>query len=90
VPAYHVLIEKRAERELRRLPDHIVRRFRGVFERLEEDPYRPRPGCDIRVVQGRPRVKAVRVGEYRGLYEIIEEDKSVWFTKFEHRRSVYG
>ncbi len=56
---------------------------------LEEDPYRPRPGCDIRLIKGHPRVRAVRVGEYRGLYEVVEEDRIVWFTKFGHRRSFY-
>ena len=88
--AYVVYLDKRAEQELRSLPSHVVVRFRHVFELLEEDPYRPRPGCDIRVVRGYPRLKAVRVGAYRGLYEVLEDSREVWFTKFGHRGTVYG
>jgi len=87
--AYRVFIHKRAEKELDDLPEHVVKRFAVVFEMLEEDPFRPRPGCDIRLVRGHPRMRAVRVGHYRGLYEVVEAEKAVWFTKFGHRRSVY-
>ena len=87
---YRVFIHERAESELDDLPEYVVRRFASVLEMLEEDPYRPRPGCDIRLVRGHPRLRAVRAGQYRGLYEVVEEEKAVWFTKFGHRRSVYG
>ncbi len=88
--SYQVFIHKQAEKELKRLPRHVVERFAMVFEMLEENPHRPRPGCDIRLVKGHPRLHAVRVGQYRGLYEVVESEKAVWFTKFGHRRSVYG
>ena len=86
---FQVFIHKKAEKELDDLPEHVVKRFAAVFEMLEEDPYRPRPGCDIRLVRGHPRLRAIRVGHYRGLYEVLEKEKAVWFTKFAHRRSVY-
>ena len=87
---YVVYLEKRAERDLKGLSPHVIERFRRVFEMLEEDPYRPRPGCDIRVVKGHPRAKAVRVGAYRGLYEVLEDRHEVWFTGFGHRSTIYG
>jgi len=90
VPRYTVFIHRRAEKELLSLPKDVIERFRKVFEMLEEDPYRPRSGCDIRLVKGHPHVRAVRAGEYRGIYEVVEEERAVWFTKFGHRRSVYG
>ncbi len=82
-------MEKRAERELIALPSNVIDRFRKVFELLEEDPYRSRPGCDIRVVKGHPRAKAVRVGAYRGMYEVIEDRREVWFTRFGRRSTFY-
>lgn len=88
--AYGVFIHRRAEQELKGLPSHVIARFATVFEMIEQDPYRPRAGCDIRLLRGHPGVRAVRVGEYRGIYEVVEEDNAVWFTKFGHRRSVYG
>jgi len=33
---------------------------------LEEDPYHPRPGCDIRLVKGHRQVRAVRGGDTAG------------------------
>lgn len=72
--AYRVFIHKRAEKELDDLPGHAVRRFAAVFQMLEEDPYRPLPGCDIRLVRGHPRMRAVRVGHFRGVYEVVEAD----------------
>ena len=90
MPQYRVLIHRRAEKELLDLPKHIIERFAKTFGMLEEDPYRPRPGCDIRILKGHPHVRAIRVGDYRGIYEVVEDVRAVWFTKFGHRRSIYG
>ena len=90
MPHYAVFIHRRAEKELLGLPTHVIERFRSVFEMLEDDPYRPRPGCDIRLVKGHPHVRAIRVRDYRGIYEVVEGQKAVWFTKFGPRRSAYG
>jgi len=84
-----MFIHKQAEKELDDLLEHVVKRFAAVFKMLEENPYRPRPGCDIRLVKGYPRLRAIRVGHYRGLYEVVEAERAVWFTKFGHRRSIY-
>gem|GEM_PF-3257934 len=85
-----VFIHRRAEKELLSLPRHVIERFRKVFEMLEDNPYRPRPGCDIRLVKGHPHLRAVRVGDDRGIYEVVVGEKAVWFTKFGPRRFVYG
>jgi len=89
MPPFRVLIDRRAEGDLLALPKHVVERFAEAFSLLEEDPYRPRPGCDIRIVKGHPGVKAIRVGSYRGIYEVRDGEKEVRFTKFGHRGSVY-
>lgn len=90
MPRYRVIIHKHAEKDLKDLPGNVLDRFEAVFEMLEEDPYRPRPGCDIRILKGHPRIRAVRVGEYRGIYEVVEAERTVWFTRFGHRRNIYG
>ena len=90
MPRCTVFIHRQAEKELLSLPKQFIERFRKTFEMLEEDPYRPRPGCDLRLLKGHPHVRAIRVGDYRGIYEVVEDEKAVWFTKFGHRRSVYG
>jgi len=58
---YEVLLEKRAEKELKALPPDVVQRFRRVFEMLEENPYRPKPGWDIRVMAASIEGNGIRV-----------------------------
>ena len=85
---FKVKLERRAEKDFAKLHADVRKRFYTVFEALEADPYRPRPGCDIRVLKGHPNIRAVRVGEYRTIYEVVGTE--VWFTKFGHRSTVYS
>ncbi|MBI4361993.1 MAG: type II toxin-antitoxin system RelE/ParE family toxin [Euryarchaeota archaeon] len=85
--AFRVILDPRAEREFRELPAHVRRRFLGVFSGLEKDPFRPRPGCDIRVMAGGTGGRAVRVGDYRGLYLVVDDE--VRFMMFRHRKVAY-
>jgi mRNA interferase RelE/StbE len=81
-----ILISKSAERELARLPRDIQHRFAKAFEELEKDP-RPRPGVDIRPLRGMKGAWRLRVGSYRGVYEL--EEGQLRFTRFGHRKDVY-
>lgn len=84
---YQIVFEGKAKKEFGDLPDFVRRRFYPVFQELEVDPFRPRPGCDIRVLHGVTGVRGVRVGEFRGVYEV--EGTDVRFTRFGHRSAVY-
>jgi mRNA-degrading endonuclease RelE of RelBE toxin-antitoxin system len=86
---WKVLIDGRAEKELSALPENIRAGFYRAFELLEEDPFKPRPGCDIRFLSGGGGARAIRVGQYRGIYQVLMEQHEVRFTTFAHRRSVY-
>jgi mRNA interferase RelE/StbE len=86
--AFVVLFTSSAEREFRRLPRDVQARFSDAFARLESDPRRRRPGCDLRMLSGVANAWRLRVGDYRGIYAV--EGEEVVFTKFGHRRSVYG
>ena len=50
---FRVVLEGRARREFARLDAAMRRRFYEAFEALSVDPYRPRPGCDIRKLGGK-------------------------------------
>ena len=76
-----------AEREFRRLPRDVQRRFAKAFNLLAEEPTRPRPGLDVRPLRGVKSGWRLRVVECRGIFEV--EPGKVWFTRFEHRSSVY-
>jgi len=86
VPA-EIFFKASAEREFRRLPREIHRRFAKAFETLAEEPTRARPGLGIKPLRGVRAAWRLRVGDYRGIYE-VEADK-VRFTRFGHRSNVY-
>lgn len=82
-----IFFKPSAEREFRHLPREIQRRFAKVFESLAEEPTRPRPGLDVKPLRGVKDTWRLRVGDFRGIYE-VEPDK-VRFTRFGHRSKVY-
>jgi mRNA interferase RelE/StbE len=86
--AFVVLFTSSAEREFRRLPRDVKERFSDAFALLEVDPGRRRAGCDVRMLSGVANAWRLRVGDYRGIYAV--EGGDVVFTRFGHRRSVYG
>ena len=80
-------LEKRAERDFASLPKDVRKRFYRIFDELSADPFRPRPGCDIRRLQGERGLRAVRVGDYRAIYTVV--GSSVRFAYFAHRSVAY-
>jgi addiction module RelE/StbE family toxin len=86
VPA-EIFFKPSAEREFRRLPREVQRRFAEAFELLAEDPTRARPGLDVRPLRGVKGAWRLRIGDYRGIYEIAPGN--VRFTRFGHRSNVY-
>lgn len=79
---HDVLVERRAERDLRRLPADVFRRIISAIERLANDP-RP-DGC--RKLAGSDSDWRIRIGDYRVLYEIDDENQ---LMRVRHRRDVY-
>ena len=75
-----------AERELASLPLAIQTRFARAIPKVLEDPFRPRPGVDIRPLRGRTEWR-LRIGHYRASYEV--GDDSIVFVRFGHRSTFY-
>ena len=87
LPDFEIDFTVSAEREFRKLPRDVQRRFAAAFELLGKDPRRRRPKCDVRLLSGTANAWRLRVGDYRGIYAI--ESSKVVFTKFGHRSDVY-
>ena len=81
-----ILIGRSAERELACLPREVQERFAKAFEELARDP-KPRPGLDVKPLRGMKGAWRLRVGSYRGIYEL--DGGQVRFTRFGHRSNVY-
>jgi len=84
-----VLLSRTAARQLDRLDREVTDRIRRKLRALGEDPFRPRPGADIRLLWGHddPPLYRLRVGDYRVLY-FVAGDK-VRVTEVLHRSQAY-
>ena len=81
---YRVFILPSAQKELERLPQATFERVRNAVLTLAHDP-RP-PGCSK--LKGREGWR-VREGDYRVLYEIDDQQRTVTVLRIRHRRDVY-
>ena len=81
-----VLISRSAERELARLPRDVQERFARPFDEMVKS-LKPRPGLDVKPLRGMKGTWRLRVGSYRGVFEM--EAGQVRFTRFGHRKDIY-
>jgi mRNA interferase RelE/StbE len=86
VPEYLVALKSSAEKELLRLPDLISARILPKIKALSIDP---RLRGSKKLVGSRD-VWRIRIGDYRVVYTIDDENKRVDVTRIAHRREVYG
>jgi mRNA interferase RelE/StbE len=82
---YEALPERRAERDLKKLPAGIFDRIIPQIKALGEDP-KP-PGC--RKITGSKNDWRIRIGQHRVIYEIDEQAKAVKVMRIRHRRQVH-
>ncbi len=82
---YTVTFAQSARREIERLPANITNRIFPHIESLAQDP-RP-SGC--RKLVGAERLWRVRVGDYRVIYEISDEERTVDVIMVRHRSEAY-
>ncbi len=82
--SYNLVVKKSAERELRALPKHDLRR---VTKHLQGLSHNPRPhGCEK--LSGHDQYR-IRQGDYRIAYVIDDTARVVTLVKIGHRREVY-
>ena len=81
---YHLTITRRAQQELGNLPSDVYERVRDAIFSLADNP-RPR-GCAR--LHGREGWR-IRVGRYRVIYEIEDEQGMVTVLRVGPRRDVY-
>ncbi len=86
---FSVLISESARDELYSLEEGTESRIKRSFGALKENPFRRRSGADIKKLEGsaNPALYRLRVGEYRIVYSIMEQE--VRITKIIHRGRGY-
>jgi len=83
---YKIKIKRSAERDLKRFPNALFLRINQHILALRDNP-RP-PG--VRKLQGDLEGWRVRVGDYRIVYQVDDDAKTVTIVRVRHRRDVYG
>ena len=82
---YEIIIERRAERDIKRLSELDFNRIVPRIRALVKDP---RPfGC--RKITGSKNDWRIRIGDYRVIYTIYDKTKVVELMKVRHRREAY-
>lgn len=83
--SYKLALAESAEKELSRLPGSAVARIAARIEKLADNP-RP-SGC--KKLKGGVNEWRIRIGDYRVIYTIEDDPKTVDVTRIAHRKEVY-
>ena len=83
---YTIRLERQAERELRKLPRDVIQRINITLERLAHEP---RPHGVVKLAGQIGSQWRIRVGAYRILYEINDQQAHVNVYRIKHRRNAY-
>ncbi len=81
---YSVFLSPHAVRDYHKLPKEVKERVSQALENLQENP-RPH-GCEkVKGFEG----WRIRVGDYRIIFKIDDENRTVTITRIGHRKDVY-
>ena len=81
---YEVEFAKSAQKELTKLPHQISLRIAKAIYKLSEDP---RKG-NVRPMVGTTSWR-LRVGDYRVVYDILDNRLTILIIRIRHRKEVY-
>ncbi len=82
---YRLLLPNRARKDLDRLMGASWERVRDAILGLRDDP-RPE-GC--KKLRGSPHTFRIRIGDYRVVYDVDDDAKTVTLLRVRHRREAY-
>jgi mRNA interferase RelE/StbE len=82
---YRIIVERSAEKDLKRLSSEVRTRVATALLALAANP---RPFGSRKLV-GTERDWRIRIGDYRIIYEIADEIRIVRINRVRHRRDVY-
>lgn len=84
--AHHLVLSPQANKDLKKLETSVKQRIDKALFELQRNPYvykikflKERLAADFRI----------RVGDYRILYDVYDEEKVVYIIKIGHRKDIY-
>ena len=85
MPEYNIRFAQSARKELEHLEASVVSR---VFPKIEALAQNPRlPGC--RKLQGFENLWRIRVGSYRVIYQVLDDEQVIDIIAVRHRSQAY-
>lgn len=81
---YQLTIDARVRKQLPKLPKHIQNRFQKEVDQISDNPYNGKPLKYILKEH-----YSWRVGDYRIIYKINEDEESVFIKFIGHRKDIY-
>jgi mRNA interferase RelE/StbE len=83
--AYEIFIEKKAEKDLRRLPKNYQNKIIKKILNLKDNP---KP-IETRKITSSENYYRIKVGDYRIIYEINYKEKRINIFRVRHRKEAY-
>jgi len=83
---YKLIFDKQVEKYLRKQDKAVRLRIRNALLELAENPYR---ATQVKRLAGRDRQFRKRVGEYRIIYEIVDQQLVILILKIANRGNAY-
>ncbi len=79
---YKIEWDKKAVKELEKLPNNIINNILSRVSVLKEDPFHKK-------LIGSDSSYRLRVSDYRVIYEVITDEKLIIIYRVRHRKNVY-
>lgn len=83
--SFRVLLHPKAEKELRRLPAEYQKK---IFQRIKQLTENPFPKGVVKI-KNRDHAYRIRVGVYRIIYEIDNNNAELMIFRIRHRKDAY-
>lgn len=83
--SYRIEWKSSAYKELQKLPRPMISKIVAAVADLSDDPY----PSGVKKLIGSERSYRIRVGDYRVIYEIIENELIIEIIRVRHRKDVY-
>ena len=83
--SYRIEWKNSAYKELQKLPRPTIVKVVAAISDLSNDPY----PSGVKKIIGSERSYRIRVGDYRVIYEIVEDKLIIEIVRVRHRKDVY-
>lgn len=86
--SFRIVIHPKVIRKISKLPKSHQKKTADLIEILKISPI-PYKRFDIKKIRGFDNIFRVRFGDYRLVYEIDKEEKTIFILKLEKREKIY-